>query len=724
MKTKEKSVQELLKKINFKLGKKLGEGRFSIVKLGIHSLTNEPVAIKILDKTKIAKIEDKERINREIKIMKKINHYNITKLYSVIETKYIIYLVQEYVQGKELNDYLYTKGKLSEIEACKFFHQIISGLSYLHHCGIVHRDFKPENILLTGDNKILKIIDFGLGNTYSKNQLLKTGCGSPCYIPPEMIKEEKYHGELTDIWSAGIILYLMLCGTLPFYEEDNQLLYQKILSGDFNIPKYLSEEAKDIIKQILEVDPKKRINFEKIKKHPWFNIIDAKYMMYKGIDIDNDIIPIDEDILNDMEKYGLNKIEIRYNILNNYHNKITTLYDILLKKKINQGKKSIADMNSDLYNTYINDEKNRINYYPNFNTLLKNRITDDNTIIKSLPNWKENEYEKNNENVIIGDSGSVMERLIKAGKFYYDEENMCINKVINTYNTKVKEIKRDNNVNNTDEDSKFKTISSIKSSKIRKSMINKKIKENIINNNNIKNKNSNIGYENEKNKEINNSWKYKKIKTEIIKKKNEEDEDWYKEIEQIIDEENKNKNKKIKTNSGNNKNINRNKILIRPSKTYRFNNNNINKNNNNYKKDEVKVSSFLLDKGKINNKKEKYSSALSTKISNIKLKKISNDLTKKKQQNNNAINKKSNLTKTSYISNYNQSAKIIKMEPKGIKHMKSIEFKTIKKRLKSMDKNRKNVINSRNKSNNDDAFGKVDIWRNQSFQKRNKKIKI
>ena len=497
MKSKDNLLMELLSKINFKLDKKIGEGRFSIVKLGIHSLTKEPVAIKILDKTKIATLEDKERINREIKIMKKINHFNITKLYSVIETKYIIYLVQEYVQGKELNDYLYTKGKLSEIEACKFFHQIISGLSYLHHCGIVHRDFKPENILLTNDDKILKIIDFGLGNTYEKGQLLKTGCGSPCYIPPEMIKEMGYNGEETDIWSAGIILYLMLCGTLPFYEEDNQLLYQKIIKGEYTIPKYLSEEAKDIIKQILEVDPKKRINFEKIKKHPWFNIINTKYMMFKGIDVDSDIMPIDEDILNEMEKYGINKIEIRYHLLNNYHNKITTLYNILLKKKIEQGKKSIADMNSEIYNIYMNDPKNRIKYYPNFDILLKNRIGNNGSIVKSLPHWSENEYEKNNENIIIGDSGSVMERLIKAGKFEYDEEKMCLNKV-NIYNNNIKV--KDNS--NDDEDFKFKTISSIKTGTKRTY---KKVKEeNNKLNTNIKNNNY-YKYENEKNKETNNA---------------------------------------------------------------------------------------------------------------------------------------------------------------------------------------------------------------------------
>ena len=539
MKQKNNSVVKLLSQINFKMSKKLGEGRFSIVKLGTHSLTNQPVAIKILDKTKIAKLEDKERINREIKIMKKINHFSITKLYTIIETKYIIYLVQEYVQGKELNDYLYTKGKLDESEACKFFHQIISGLSYLHYIGIAHRDFKPENILLTNDNKILKIIDFGLSNIYKKGQLLKTGCGSPCYCPPEMIKEEGYNGEKSDIWSAGIILYLMLCGHLPFYEEDNQLMYQKIISGQYNIPKFLSDEAKDIIKKILEVDPKKRLNFEEIKQHPWFNIIDKKYMMYKGIDIDADIIPIDEDIVEQMEKMGINKVEIRYNILKNYHNKITTIYNLLLKKKIDSGQKSISDMKSDIYNEYINDKKNKIKFYGNLDSVLKHRIGNDKKILNILPQWPENEYDNDNENMIIGDNGSVMERLIKAGKFVYDEENMCLNRVT-TIGTKV--LKNKENKEN-DDDSKYKTITSIKT------ISNRKFKKvgSAQYDDKIKTKSNHKGqykYENEKNKEgMNDSWKLNKVQTDIRKKKIE-DEDWYKEMEKLIDEEN-HKPKKI-----------------------------------------------------------------------------------------------------------------------------------------------------------------------------------
>ena len=203
----------------------------------------------------------------------------------------------------------------------------------MHKCGIAHRDFKPENILLTNNNEILKIIDFGLSNIYKKGQLLKTGCGSPCYVPPEMIKEEKYNGALSDIWSAGIILYLMLCGNLPFYDDDNHILYEKILSGKFETPDYLSDKAKDILSKLLEIDPKKRINFDDIKNHPWFRKIDKNNLIHKVITINEDIIPIDEDILLKMEKIGLNsKIEIRYNIIKNYHNKISFLYNLFLKK--------------------------------------------------------------------------------------------------------------------------------------------------------------------------------------------------------------------------------------------------------------------------------------------------------------------------------------------------------------------------------------------------------
>ena len=529
------SMEKILSEINFKLGKKLGEGMFSTVKIATHSLTKEQVAIKILEKTRISKIEDKERINREIAVLKKVNHFNIIKLYAVIETKIIIYLIQEYIEGKEFMEYLNKKGKLSETDACKYFHQIISGLEYLHQCGIAHRDFKPENILLTNNNQVIKIIDFGLSNIYKKGELLKTACGSPCYAPPEMIKEENYNGALTDIWSSGIILYLMLCGKLPFYDDDNQILYDKILAGKYEVPKHLSKDAKDILSKILEVDPKKRINFESIKSHPWFNLIDKNYLMHTGINTNIDIIPIDEEIIKKMENLGLkDKVEIRYNIIKNYHNKITTIYNLLLKQKIERGKKSISDMNSDIYDEYINDKKNKIEFYGSIEKVLKNRIGDDDTNLKNIPNWPENKYDDNDENIIQGYSGSVMERLIKAGKFSYDEENMCLNRVVNSRLSNTKD------ENNFDE-SKFKTISSFKTNKENKKNFRKiNITEG---NEEIKTKKAKVRFqEKDKSKEINNSTKTK----EKIENKKNDDKDWFREVEELIDMEieQKNQNKK------------------------------------------------------------------------------------------------------------------------------------------------------------------------------------
>ena len=425
------SINQKISEIHYKITKKLGEGMFSTVKLATHSLTGEKVAIKILEKTRISKVEDKERINREIAIMKKLYHYNVAKLYQIVETKLTIYLIQEYVEGKELMDYLNKKGKLNEVEACKFYHQIISGLEYIHQCGIAHRDFKPENILLSNDNTILKIIDFGLGNLYKNNQLLKTACGSPCYAPPEMVKEENYNGALSDIWSSGIILYLMLCGKLPFYHEQNDVMYKQILSGKFDLPKYLSDNAKDILKKILEVDPKKRLKFEGIKAHPWFSIIDKNYLIHKGININEDIVPIDEEIIKNMEKIGFNKMEVKYSLIKNFHNKVTSMYDFLLKKKVESGKKSVGDLKSDLFDEYINNNENKIKFYGSLETALKSRICDDNKKISILPNYYEDKYDDNNEDVVVGDNGSVIERLIKSGRFTYDEENMCLNRVTN-----------------------------------------------------------------------------------------------------------------------------------------------------------------------------------------------------------------------------------------------------------------------------------------------------
>jgi 5'-AMP-activated protein kinase catalytic alpha subunit len=222
-------------------------------------------------------------------------HKNLIQIYSVIEKPTEMYLIMEYVNGGELFEYICLKQKLTEIEACKFYQDIISGIEYLHKQGIVHRDLKPENLLLTSKREI-KIVDFGLSNIYRKGELLKTPCGSPCYAAPEMILGRRYNGLYVDIWSSGIILYAMVFGFLPFDEPDTDVLYKKITEGKYSIPHNASDRFKDFIKRILTTDPSKRIGLDGIKNHPWFNLITPK--LFQGIFIKKYIIPVNNILIN------------------------------------------------------------------------------------------------------------------------------------------------------------------------------------------------------------------------------------------------------------------------------------------------------------------------------------------------------------------------------------------------------------------------------------------
>jgi len=160
----------------------------------------------------------------------------------------------EYACGGELFDYIVRKDRLTEKEACRFYNQIVSGIEFLHSKGIAHRDLKPENLLLD-KQKNLKIVDFGLSNTYETGETLKTACGSPCYAAPEMIAGRRYNGIEVDIWSSGVTLYAMLCGFLPFEDPDTALLYKKILKGDFELPDFLNNRSIKFLKEILCTDP-------------------------------------------------------------------------------------------------------------------------------------------------------------------------------------------------------------------------------------------------------------------------------------------------------------------------------------------------------------------------------------------------------------------------------------------------------------------------------------
>lgn len=270
-----------------------------------------------------------------------------------------MYLITEYASGGELFDHIVQNKRLKEREACRFFQQIISGIEYVHKLGIVHRDLKPENLLLD-KNKNIKIVDFGLSNLYKTNELLKTACGSPCYAAPEMIAGKKYVGLRVDIWSAGVILYAMVCGYLPFDDPDTQLLYKKIMNGDYTIPSHVSPEGKQLIKAILNTDPDKRYTIEQIRTHPWYKLYTPSEP--QGIIYGYHRVTLDETILAQVVNYGYEVEEVRKNLINNKHNKMTTLYYLLMLKAAKSGYVSTADVNNptfmpELLNPGARDDK-------------------------------------------------------------------------------------------------------------------------------------------------------------------------------------------------------------------------------------------------------------------------------------------------------------------------------------------------------------------------------
>lgn len=251
------------------LGKNLGIGAFGKVKLATHCITGHKVAVKILNKAKIKQLGMEEKVQREINILHLCTHPHIIRLYEVIDTPTDIFLVNEYVSGGELFDYIVSKGRLSADEARNFFHQIVSGVEYCHFQKIVHRDLKPENLLLDS-NLNIKIADFGLSNIMRDGDFLRTSCGSPNYAAPEVISGHLYAGPEVDVWSCGVILYALLCGSLPFDDESIPNLFKKIKSGMYSLPSHLSQLARNLIPRMLEVDPMKRITIPEIRLHPWF----------------------------------------------------------------------------------------------------------------------------------------------------------------------------------------------------------------------------------------------------------------------------------------------------------------------------------------------------------------------------------------------------------------------------------------------------------------------
>uniref|UniRef100_H3AH37 BR serine/threonine kinase 1 n=1 Tax=Latimeria chalumnae TaxID=7897 RepID=H3AH37_LATCH len=242
--------------------------RTGLVKLGIHCITGQKVAIKIVNREKLSE-SVLMKVEREIAILKLIEHPHVLKLHDVYENKKYLYLVLEHVSGGELFDYLVKKGRLTPKEARKFFRQIISALDFCHSYSICHRDLKPENLLLDEKNNI-RIADFGMASLQVGDSLLETSCGSPHYACPEVIKGEKYDGRRADVWSCGVILFALLVGALPFDDDNLRQLLEKVKRGIFHMPHFIPPDCQNLLRGMIEVEPDKRLTLDHIQKHSWY----------------------------------------------------------------------------------------------------------------------------------------------------------------------------------------------------------------------------------------------------------------------------------------------------------------------------------------------------------------------------------------------------------------------------------------------------------------------
>ncbi|KAM4611694.1 serine/threonine-protein kinase MARK2-like isoform 2-T2 [Polymixia lowei] len=310
---------------NYRLLKTIGKGNFAKVKLARHVLTSKEVAVKIIDKTQLNS-SSLQKLFREVRIMKLLNHPNIVKLFEVIETEKTLYLVMEYASGGEVFDYLVAHGRMKEKEARAKFRQIVSAVQYCHQKCIVHRDLKAENLLLDADMNI-KIADFGFSNEFTLGNKLDTFCGSPPYAAPELFQGKKYDGPEVDVWSLGVILYTLVSGSLPFDGQNLKELRERVLRGKYRIPFYMSTDCENLLKKFLILNPSKRGSLEQIMRDRWMNVGHEEEELKPYIEPQPDYKdPKRTDLMLQM---GFSQEEIQDSLVNQKYNDVMATYLLL-----------------------------------------------------------------------------------------------------------------------------------------------------------------------------------------------------------------------------------------------------------------------------------------------------------------------------------------------------------------------------------------------------------
>ncbi|XP_018473241.2 CBL-interacting serine/threonine-protein kinase 11 [Raphanus sativus] len=258
----------------YELGKLLGCGAFAKVYHARDLRTGQSVAIKILNKKKLllANPALANNIKREISIMRRLSHPNIVKLHEVMATRTKIFFAMEFVKGGELFNKISKHGRITEDLSRRYFQQLISAVGYCHARGVYHRDLKPENLLID-DSGSLKVSDFGLSaltDQIRPDGLLHTLCGTPAYVAPEILSKKGYDGAKVDVWSCGVVLFVLTAGYLPFNDPNMMSMYKKIYKGEYRCPKWMSQDLKRFVSRLLDINPETRITVDEIVKDPWF----------------------------------------------------------------------------------------------------------------------------------------------------------------------------------------------------------------------------------------------------------------------------------------------------------------------------------------------------------------------------------------------------------------------------------------------------------------------
>ena len=309
----------------YEIQKFIKDGSSSKIYLAKSKYTGENVIIKFLSKKKLQKnMDELLLITKQMEILKVLKHRNIVSLYEIYESPSNIYLITEYLSGKDLIEKIVKKKRFTEEEALRIFFQLLDAMNYMHKMNICHRNIRTEHILFDKNNRP-KIIGFGYSTFYEKNTKINGAYGSLCYACPEIIDDQPYNPELADVWSLGVILYVLICGYLPFSDDDDNKNKVIIQNARIDFPKEINNKLKDLLRHMLDKNPEKRYTFQKVIKHPWIKPYNES-LFSGGINIHKNIYPVDERLLNIICQYGFDKEVVKNDLIQNKYNASINIY--------------------------------------------------------------------------------------------------------------------------------------------------------------------------------------------------------------------------------------------------------------------------------------------------------------------------------------------------------------------------------------------------------------